>query len=338
MAKKCTAEKIQHKGIEVVELCFGGYRAIVAPTLGSNVLRFRDDSKGMEIFRYSDTLTIPEFMESPEIWGLPTLYLPNRHDMGVLKTSDNLYTLPVNETRFKNHLHGFLHKRAHSIKEMGSDGKRAFVTTTYKYDENDFFYNCFPVKFTSEITIELSDKGLKHTIVLINDSEVRMPVSIATHTTINAPFVDGGMQKDITLQVPCEKKLVFNKRRWLPTGKTAKLNDWDMEYKNGTMCPVLKDICNDMYTAGTVKLDGKDFYGCVMTDKASGKKICYEVDEKYKFWIVWNHEGFMNYFCPEPMTAQVNAANLDMPAELSGYTELSPGESYSVSQRFFTME
>ena len=37
------------------------------------------------------------------------------------------------------------------------------------------------------------------------------------------------------------------------------------------------------------------------------------------------------------MTAQVNAANLDMPAELSGYTELAPGETYSVSQRFFTM-
>lgn len=336
MSKKIDAKKIQHKGIEAVELCYGGYRAIVAPTLGSNVLRFRDDEKGMEIFRYSEALTIPEFMEAPEIWGLPTLYLPNRHDMGVLKTSDDLYTLPVNETRFKNHLHGFLHKRAHSIKEMGSDGKRAFVTTTYTYDEKDFFFNCFPVKFTSEITIELSKDGLKHTIKLINNSDKQMPISIATHTTINAPFVEGGEQKNIRLQVPCEKKLVFNKRRWLPTGKTAKLSDWDMEYKNGTMCPVLKDICNDMYTAGTVKLDGKDFYGCVMTDTASGKKICYEVDKKYKFWIVWNHEGFMNYFCPEPMTAQVNAANLDMPAEQSGYAELAPNEVYTVSQRFFT--
>lgn len=333
-----SAKEIMHKGIKVVELSGSGYYAIVAPSLGSNVLRFRDNAKGMEIFRYSDTVSIPEIMNSSEIWGLPTLYLPNRHDNGILKTSDAVYRLPVNESRFKNHLHGFLHKSPHKIKEMGADNKRAFVTTQYKYDENNYFFNCFPVKFTAEITIEISAEGLKHTIVLKNNSKVMMPISVATHTTINAPFVDGGVQQDIRLQVPCGEKLIFNKRRWLPTGKTAELNDWDLSYKNGTMCPVLKDICNDMYTAETVKLNGKDFHGCVMTDTASGKKICYETDDKYKFWIIWNHEGFMNYFCPEPMTAQVNAANLDMPAEKSGYTEIKPGESYSVSQRFFTLD
>ena len=44
----------------------------------------------------------------PEIWGLPTLYLPNRFDGGVLRTSDGEYRLPINEERFGNHLHGFL--------------------------------------------------------------------------------------------------------------------------------------------------------------------------------------------------------------------------------------
>ena len=77
-----------------------------------------------------------------------------------------MYRLPVNEDRFKNHLHGFLHKRSHKIKVMGAENGKAFITTTYKYDENDFFYNCFPVKFKAEITIELSDNGLKHTISL----------------------------------------------------------------------------------------------------------------------------------------------------------------------------
>ncbi len=330
------AKKVMHKGIEVVELGGAGYYAIVAPSMGSNVLRFRDNDKGMEIFRYSDTVSIPEIMNAQEIWGLPTLYLPNRHDNGILRTSDAVYRLPVNEERFKNHLHGFLHKRAHKIKEMGADNNRAFVVTEYKYDENDYFFNCFPIKFTAKITIEISADGLKHTLSLTNNSKVMMPISVATHTTINAPFADGGIQQDIRLQVPCEEKLVFDKKRWLPTGKKAKLKDYDMQYKNGTMCPVLKDICNDMYTAGTVKLDGKDFHGCVMTDTASGKKICYEVDDNYKFWIIWNHEGFMNYFCPEPMTAQVNAANLDMPAEQSGYREIKPKETYTAVQRFFT--
>ena len=285
---KSSAEKVIFKGIEAVELKFGGYRAVVVPSLGTNVMRFRDEEKGMEIFRYSDELSIAEFMQSPEIWGLPTLYLPNRHDHGVLRTSDAVYYLPVNETKFKNHLHGFLHKRPHKIKEMSADKDHAFVRTAYTYDENDFFFNCFPVKFTAEITIELSKDGLKHTLTLKNKSKVMMPISIATHTTIKAPFVDGAKQEDITLQVPAVKKIQFNKKRWLPNGRQSALNAYDKEYADGVKCPVLRDICNDMYTAGTVKLDGKDFYGCVMTDKASGKKICYEVDDKYKFWIVWN--------------------------------------------------
>lgn len=338
MGNECFAKKIIHKGIGAVELCAGGYTAVVAPSLGANVLRLRDNRRGMEIFRYRDDVSIPEIMNSPEIWGLPTLYLPNRFDGGVLKTSDATYHLPVNEGDFGNHIHGFIHKRPFKLAEFGVENGRAFVTAEYNYDEGDYFFNCFPIKFTAEIKLELSDEGLRHTLTLKNLSEVMMPVSAATHTTINAPFVDGGKQENIRIQLPCEKKLVFDKSRWLPTGKTEELDAYDLEYKNGSKCPVLSDICNDMYTGGTTTLDGKAFHGCIFTDTESGKKICYEVDEKYKFWIVWNHEGFMNYFCPEPMTAQVNAPNLELPREVSGYCELKPNESFSVYQRFFTAD
>ena len=330
------ARKAIHKGTEVCELSAGGYYAIVAHGLGSNVLRFRDEKRGMEIFRYNGSVSIGEIMNAPEIWGLPTLYLPNRFEKGVLHTSDATYRLPVNEERFGNHLHGFIQKRAYTVKELGTKGNTAFVENEYVYDEKDFFFNCFPVKFTVRIRIELSDKGLSHKITLINQSDKMMPISIATHTTINAPFVDGAVQENIRLKVPAVEHILFNKSKWLPTGKRAKLTDYDKKYINGT-CPVLRDICNDMYSGGTLQLDGKPFHGTIMTDTASGKTICNEVDEKYKFWIVWNHEGFMNYFCPEPMTAQVNAPNLDMPAELSGYEELAPGKTYTATQRFFTM-
>ena len=336
MSNDFYAKKINCKGAEAVELAAGGYCAIVVPVLGSNVLRLRDNEKGMEIFRYSDDLTVSEFMNSAEVWGLPTLYMPNRLDGGTLRTSDAVYHFPVNESRFGNHLHGFVHKRAHKIKDMGAEDGRAFVVTEYIYDENDFFFACFPVKFRLEITIELSDSGLKHTVSLTNMSDKMLPVSLATHTTINSPFVDGGEQRNIRLQLPAIKKLMFNKKRWLPDGREETLGSWDTEYVNGTKKPVLQNICNDMYTAGTVKLDGEDFHGCVMTDTASGKKICYETDEKYKFWIVWNDKGGNGYFCPEPMTAQVNAPNLDIPREKSGYEELAPNQTYTVWQRFFT--
>ena len=336
MAQGFYAKKAEHKGIEAVELAAFDYYAVVAPQIGTNVLRFRDTERNMEIFRYKDDVSIAEIMNSTEVWGLPTLYLPNRFDGGLLKTSDGEYHLPVNEGKFGNHLHGFLQKRAHKIKELKAEDGKAWVTTQYVYDENDFFFTCFPIKFTSEITIELSDDGLKHTISLTNNSDKMMPISIATHTTINAPFVDGGKLEDIRLQVPAVKRLTFNKRRWLPDGEQHDLDKRDIKYKEGTKCPVLRDICNDMFTGGTVMLDGEPFHGSIMTDTASGKQICYEVDDGYKFWIVWNDRGFKGYFCPEPMTAQVNAPNLDMSREESGYTEIKPGETYTVSQRFFT--
>ena len=335
MANEFYARKANHKGIEAVELAAGGYYAVVAPQIGSNVLRLRNNDLGIEVFRYRDDVSIAEIMNSTEVWGLPTLYLPNRFDGGLLKTSDGEYHLPVNEGKFGNHLHGFLQKRVHKIKSLSAEDGRAYVTTEYVYDENDFFFTCFPIKFTAEITIELSEKGMKHTISLTNNSDKMMPISIATHTTINAPFVDGGKLENIRLQVPAVKRISFNKRRWLPDGEQHDLDHRDIKYANGTKCPVLRDICNDMFTGGTVKLDGEDFRGCVMTDTESGKRLCYEVEDKYKFWIVWNDKGFKNYFCPEPMTAQVNAPNLDIPHEESGYTEIAPNENYTVSQRFF---
>lgn len=337
MANEFYAKKANHKGIEAVELAAGGYCAVVAPQIGSNVLRLRNNELGMEIFRYRDDVSIAEIMNSTEVWGLPTLYLPNRFDGGLLKTSDGEYHLPINESKFGNHLHGFLQKRVHKVKALAAEDGKAYVTTEYVYDENDFFFTCFPIKFTAEITIELSENGMKHTVSLTNNSDKMMPISIATHTTVNAPFVDGGKLENIRLQVPAVKKINFNKRRWLPDGTVSELDKRDKEYLSGKV-PVLKNICNDMFTGGTVKLDGEDFHGCVMTDTESGKKICYEVDDKYKFWIIWNDKGFKNYFCPEPMTAQVNAPNLDIPREESGCTEIAPNEKYTVSQRFFVKQ
>ena len=85
-------------------------------------------------------------------------------------------------------------------------------------------------------------------------------------------------------------------------------------------------------------VNGHDFYGVFAEDTASGKKLCYEVSEEYGFWIIWNDRGFNHYFCPEPMTAMIDAPNLDMPNSVTGYTEVKPQQSYEVYQRFFTVK
>ncbi len=327
---------INFNGTPCVEFSAGGYTGLLAYEIGSNLIRLRDNVKGMEIVRFSDSNAAKDIMASAEVWGLPTLYLPNRFADGVLRTSDNVYHLPVNEKApFSNHIHGFIHKRKHELVEHVSDETSATVRTRYVYDENDDFFQYLPIKFVAEYTFRLSERGMEYNVKFTNLSDRMMPMSLATHTTINAPFVDGGKCGDIRLTVPTGKKWELNER-CLPTGRILDLKEWDLEYKEGTKCPVLQDISNDMYYAESTELDGEKFYGIIAEDTASGKKVCYEVSENYKFWIIWNDRGFNGYFCPEPMTAMIDAPNLDMPREKTGYTELAPGETYEASQRFFT--
>ncbi len=332
-----TTQFMNHNGMTCVKLSAGGYEALIAYEIGCNVIRLRNNNEGMEFFRWNPDNTFDDILQSAEVWGLPTLYLPNRFADGVLKTSDAVYQLPVNEKApYNNHIHGFIHKRKFEVIEHNSDSNCAWVKTRYVYDENDEFFRYLPVRFTAEYTFTLSASGLEQDICFINNDDKVLPMSLASHTAISAPFVDGAKEEDIRLTVPIGKKCELNER-CLPTEQLKSLTMWDLEYKEGTKCPVLQVVDNDMYTAETAKLDGHDFYGVFAEDTASGKKLCYEVSEEYGFWIIWNDRGFNHYFCPEPMTAMIDAPNLSLSPDVTGYREVKPGEEFTAHQRFFTM-
>ena len=84
------------------------------------------------------------------------------------------------------------------------------------------------------------------------------------------------------------------------------------------MVPVLQDIDNDLYTAEMNELDGKPFYGVIVTDKVTGVRVCYEVCDVMKYWS-WN----------------IDAPTLSGDPAVTGYTELAPGESKTVTERIF---
>lgn len=334
---KNTAEFVNWKGLECIRLSAGGYHALIAPEIGSNVLRLRDEENGIEFFRWDENNTPDDIRASAEVWGLPTLYLPNRFADGVLKTSDAVYQLPINEKApYNNHIHGFLHKRAHTVTAHSANETAAWVRTAYVYNENDPFFQYFPVPFTAEFLFMLSEYGLEYKLSIINQSPKKLPISFATHTTIAAPFVDGGAEENIRLKAPITEKWVLNER-CLPTGEVKALDEYDMGYANGTTCPVKRVVDNDMYSAEKQKYNGRPFRGIIMTDTESGKGIGYEVSEGYRFWIFWNDRGEKHYFCPEPMTAMIDAPNLDMPKEKTGYREIGSGEIYHIAQHFFTI-
>ena len=331
-----TTQLLNFNGTTCVKLSAGGYEALVAYEIGSNVIRLRDNKNGLEYFRFNADNTAENIKQSPEVWGLPTLYLPNRFADGVLKTSDAVYQLPVNEKApYNNHIHGFLHKRVHEVVEHGADCNCAWLKTRYVYDERDEFFQYLPVEFVAEYTFTLSSCGLEQEIKFTNCSNKMLPMSLASHTTINSPFVDGGKEANIRLTVPVGKKCELNER-CLPTEILKAPTMYDLEYKTGNKCPVLQVIDNDMYIGETTLIDHEKFHGVIAEDIESGKKICYEVSEEFGFWIIWNDRGFNGYFCPEPMTAMIDAPNLSLPAEVTGYREVKPGDTFTAHERFFT--
>jgi aldose 1-epimerase len=328
-----SAQEIDYKGETCIELTAGDYRAVIAPFNGSNVMKFENVAYDMDILRNDPNLSPAELKAAAEIYGLPTLYLPNRLSHGNLKTSDAMYHFPCNDP-LGNHLHGFLHLRNHQIDEVTTDDTSAIAKTSYIYDENDEFFTTYPVSFKANFTFKLSAEGLSYEFTLTNLSNVQMPYGVCNHVAFKGPFTPTGHGANIRLQVPVGDKWEINESN-IPTEKTLPVTNYDLMYKNGEMVPVLQDIDNDLYTAEMGELDGEPFYGCIITDKVTGRRICYEVCDTMKFWIMWNDHGDKGYFCPEPMSWIIDAPNLSGDPSVTGYVELAPGESKTITERLF---
>lgn len=324
------------KGINCVKMQTDKYFCVICPSMGASVLRLRDEKNRMEIFRYNEDVTAEQIDEQREIWGLPTLYLPNRFDGGIIKTSDGMYRLPVNEKKFNNHLHGWVHKREHQIECYNTQDEKCVLVTSYVFNKNDEMYKYFPIDFKISYRFTLSDEeGLLQEIYLTCNCQKVLPVSICTHTCINAPLTDGGSEEALRLKVPIGKKCTLTER-FLPTQEFVELKQWDKEYLEGTKVPTGQVIENDMYQAVMNTYKGEAFYGVIVTDTQTGISMLNEISPEFKFWNMWNHDGDKGYFCPEPMTAMINAPNLTLPKEVSGYSEIFQGQTFKCWQRFFT--
>ena len=125
--------KFMFKDTECVRMQSGKYSCVIAPKLGAAVLRLRDEENGIEVFRYRDDCTLKTINKAREIWGLPTLFLPNRFDKGIIKTSDAVYQMPVNEKKLDNFIHGWVHKREHEIECYSTQDKKVVLVTSYTY-------------------------------------------------------------------------------------------------------------------------------------------------------------------------------------------------------------
>ena len=88
------ARTIDYKGETCIELISGDYRALIAPFNGSNVMKLENTALDIDVFRNDPELTPAQLKAAAEIYGMPTLYLPNRLSHGNLKTSSSWQPSP----------------------------------------------------------------------------------------------------------------------------------------------------------------------------------------------------------------------------------------------------
>ena len=330
-----SAEIKDYKGKEVVEMKAGRYIATIAPFLGSNILSMVDVENDISFFRKDESLSIEDLQNAAEVYGFPTLLYPNRLRDGIMRTSDAEYHFPITCAEENTSLHGFLHKREHTIVEASSTDTSATVKTEYVYDDKDPFFATFPVSFKAAFTFKLTDDGMFYDVTITNTSDKQLPFGICNHTTMNGPFTSTGKPLDTRIFVTIGDKWPLNQRN-LPTCDFISLDNHDRQYLTGSMIPVKHIINNDVYNCETYDVDGKPFRGAIISDIKTGNEIRYEVDDNFKFWIIWNDGGEKGYFCPEPSTWMIDAPNLPLPGEESGYEELAPGQSKTVYEHIYS--
>ncbi|MDF2959449.1 MAG: Aldose 1-epimerase [Paenibacillus sp.] len=81
--------------------------------------------------------------------------------------------------------------------------------------------------------------------------------------------------------------------------------------------------------------NGKGFYGAELIDTARNISLVYEVDPEFAHWTLWNDDGQSGFICPEPQTRAINAPNVLLPDEVTGFQFLTPGGVWTASCRIY---
>ena len=321
------------KGETCILMEYDNYRGLLAPSLGSNFLNLEETTHHVRFFHFKKGMSRKFLKKCNIIIGLPTTYLPNRLKDGILRTSDATYHFPVNEKNRNNHLHGFLHTRCHKILSMEEKDECVIARTYYEYDERDDFFPYFPLEFRADFTFTLSKEGLRYEVTLKNLSEHMLPFGFGTHTTLSCPFIKRQKKKEgkhYHFYLPVKHRYQLNER-CLPDGTYKALSEYEEQYIKGIARPTGHDINDELYRLAETT---EQSYRSIVTDERTGLSIVNEVSKEYGFYILWNIGGKQDFFCPEPLTWLIDAPNLDLPKEETGYRELKPQESATVWQKF----
>lgn len=333
---KAYIEHTQWQGEPAVHFYAGGFEALIIPGIGANLIELKDMKRGLNILRMPPE-NLEAFKARPQVYGIPVLFPPNRIEDGTFTVEGREYRFKINNEKQHHHLHGFLRTRPWMITKMEViDEGTVEVEASFAADSSVDFFTEFPHQFLVKLLYRLSSKGLEQKISIINKSDSSMPMGLGYHTAFNIPFHPESRAEDYKLIVSVGEKWELNDRT-IPTGKLLALDAVEQELSLKGIIPQGSPF-EGHYTAKPIKMNNIEFHGAIIKDTSKNIKVIYEVDKEYKHWVIWNETGDTGFICPEPQTWVINAPNLKLSGDITGFKLLAPGEEWIATTRIFVQE
>lgn len=325
-------EKINFHGLDAVAFEAGGYEAIMVPSVGANLVKLYHKEKGVDVLHCPTEEDIETFKRRPQVYGMPLLFPPNRIEDGTYTYNDVKYQFPITIAAQNNYHHGIIKSQPFVVtKTIIGDDFVEVEAAFYSNRVNNAIFENFPHEFECRMNFVLSERGLEQTVTFINDSETDIPLGVGFHTPINVPFQQGEGEYKMWLTAGEEWEL---NERSLPTEEFLPLDEELATLRNKGMNPIGKHIERAL-TNKSFLLDGKSFNGAIIANVATGVKVIYEVDDQFLHWTIWNNGGDAGYMCPEPQTWAINAPNLSLDADITGFQVVEPGDAWSATTKLY---
>jgi aldose 1-epimerase len=260
------------------------WAAEIIPGYSMNLISLRFNDR--EIIRTPKNNN--EFLENHIVYGNTLIMPPDRTVGGSFVFENKEYFLPINDPRGNNNLHGLMTDADFEIIQINGSSVRG------RYENHGERY---PFSFTCEISLQLTENGLKEILSFTNIEDHSIPLLFGLHTN----FVCQQF-----LMVPGAGEYIFDRISFTPGSSAVPLT---------SLGKLLKEGFNPTGTAVSNFLVSE-------SNTAIIDDFMYTVSPNFTHWVAWNGGGTSGFASVEPENGPANGLNMK-----NGYVLLDAGKT-----------
>ncbi len=295
-----------------------GLSLTILPEIGSQILSLYSNKRQVEFIKGPGKIG-----DKTTGYGFPILMPPNRIKGGKFTYGDRDYNFEINENGRNNHIHGLVHNKPWTVKDIGADkSKGAWIQTVINSCNHQDILEQFPHKFELFMTYILNGECLEIEVSCVNNDEVSMPFGIGFHPYFNAPLSKSSTKEACKVSVPANK--IWELDECIPTGTLISLDDNKKDLRKPSIFNTF--LIDDIYTDLNYKDNDST---CTYFDYEGKIGIEFTADKQFKHWVIFTGKSTNDKFiCLEPYTWVTNAPNMNLDQSLTGFRSLEPGEIF----------